>query len=431
LLFVTDTLRTDALSCYGGPAHTPQICGLAERGVLFEAAYANGPWTPPSAVSIFTGNYPTAYVNLAPAAGEASSFWVSDDELLLGEALRESGYDVRLGSGSPLVADSNALQGFERLPEPAGPVDPSIAGAAKAGQYLRTRGGSPFFLLEWVMDPHAPYEARGVLDRLEVDASRLPEPLEFYTNLGHQQPLRMRDYTPRMSAYEVDVLRRLYLAEVERVDEKFGILMRELDSAGLRESTYVVFTSDHGEGFGEHRVFLHGVSFYNELVRVPLIVAGPGIARGMRVRTPVSLVDLMPTLRDLLAVECLNDPQGRSFRRLLDDAGGEEATGHAHYLAGPVRLSGGLDALVDGEYKLIAMLNGSAELYHLSDDPGELRNLAAERPAVVARMRADLDRIRGEKDERWRRNFAHQTEEERLEVHEQALEGLRELGYVE
>ena len=61
LLFVTDTLRADALSCYGGPAQTPNICALADRGVLFEATYANGPWTPPSAVSLFTGNYPSAY----------------------------------------------------------------------------------------------------------------------------------------------------------------------------------------------------------------------------------------------------------------------------------------------------------------------------------------------------------------------------------
>ena len=86
LLIVTDTLRADALACYGGSAHTPNICGLAERGVLFEVAYANAPWTPPSAASIFTGNYPTAYANLSSGPSYAPSFWVSDEEVPLGEA---------------------------------------------------------------------------------------------------------------------------------------------------------------------------------------------------------------------------------------------------------------------------------------------------------------------------------------------------------
>ncbi len=431
LLFVADTLRADALSCYGGSAHTPHICALAERGALFEAAYANAPWTPPSAVSIFTGNYPTAYAVLDPGGDSHASFWVSDAEVLLAEALQAHGYDVRIASGSVNVTNTNALQGFERLPEPTRPIDPGLAGVVKSGQYLQAHDGRPFFLLEWVMDPHAPYEARGALERLEVDRSRLHQPLDFYTRLGHQLPLPMRDYAPRMADYELDVLRRLYLAEVERVDEKVGNLMRALDAAGLRETSYVVFTSDHGEGFGEHGEFLHGVSFYNEVVRVPLIMAGPGIARERRVRTPVSLVDLMPTLRDVLKVACLHDPQGRSLLPLLRGPGGGEAPSHVHYLASPTRLTRGIDALVDGNHKLIAKLNGSAELYDVSDDPGELRDLAAERPRVASRMRADLERIRGEKDERRRQNFAHQTEQDRLKVHDRTLEGLQELGYVE
>ena len=77
------------------------------------------------------------------------------------------------------------------------------------------------------------------------------------------------------------------------------------------------------------------------------------------------------------------------------------------------------------------MLNGRVALYDRSDDPGELRDVADQRTQVVSRMRAELGRIRGEKDERRRRNFAHRTEEEKLEVHERTLQGLRALGYVE
>jgi arylsulfatase A-like enzyme len=430
LLIVTDTLRADALSCYGGRADTPHICDLAERGVLFEAAYSNGPWTPPSAASIFTGNYPMAYADVE--SSDRASFWVSDDELLLGEALRLRGYDVFFGSGSPLVTSTNVLQGFERLPNETRRTD---AGGrtvdTRSGRYLRNHDGTPFFLLEWFMNPHAPYEASGILDRLELDRSRLSQPLEFYTRLGHQVPPRMREHAPQMSDYELEVLRSLYLAEVEAVDEKVGTLLRDLDAAGLVEGSYVVFTSDHGEAFGEHGAFLHGRSLHDELVRVPLIIAGPGVARGKRVRTTVSLVDLMPTLRDLLSVECLNDPQGRSLRPLIVGENGGEAPGTVHYLGGPTQATRGVDALVDGDYKLIARLDGTSHLYDVAEDPGELRDLAAERPDVVSRMRADLDRIRRENHEIRRRNFTRRTEGERLEVHEQTLEALRELGYIE
>ncbi len=162
-------------------------------------------------------------------------------------------------------------------------------------------------------------------------------------------------------------------------------------------------------------------------------MAGPEIAPGTRVSMPVSLVDLMPTLRDLLAVDCLNDPQGRSLRPLLRGGAGTatDEPGHAHYLASPDKLIRGMDAVVDQNYKLIAMMNGRVALYDRSEDPGELRDLADERPDVVSRMRAELGRIRGEKDARRGQNFAFRTEEDRLEVHERSLRGLRELGYVE
>ena len=102
-----------------------------------------------------------------------------------------------------------------------------------------------------------------------------------------------------------------------------------------------------------------------------------------------------------------------------------------HYLASPNKPTAGIDALVDRKHKLIARLNGEAELYDLARDPRELRDVAAERPGVVSRMRGALEEIRRENESRRLRNFAMQTEEERLDSHDRALEGLRELGYIE
>lgn len=430
LLVITDTLRADALACYGGGARTPHICGLAETGVLFERAYANGPWTPPSAVSIFTGNSATAYANVESGAAE-HSFWVSDEEFLLAEGLRERGYDVLFQSKSPVMSEPNTLQGFEPAPEPTRPMGVRLAGVDGLAHYLWNHDGTPFYLLGWIMDPHAPYHPRRALSSFEVDRARLPRPLPFYTRLGHGTPPRVRDHAPSMSGYELEVLHRLYLAEVETVDEKVGGLLRALDAAGVRENTYIVFTSDHGEGFDEHGIFLHGRSFYDELVHIPLIVAGPGVARGRRVQTPVSLVDLMPTLADLLALDCLNDPQGSSLRALLREEGVGDRPERVHYLASSTVPTRGVDAVVAGSYKLISLPAGTVELYDLSQDPGEQRNVAAERPELVTRLLAHRDRFRSENDARRRRNFALQPKQDRLKVHEQTLKELRGLGYVE
>ena len=92
MLIVADTTRADALSCYGGSAHTPNLCGLAEEGVLFEDAYSNSNWTLPASVSLFTGDYPTAYARIGENVAHKHDFyWVGEEVRMLAEALAEHG----------------------------------------------------------------------------------------------------------------------------------------------------------------------------------------------------------------------------------------------------------------------------------------------------------------------------------------------------
>ncbi|HLE85671.1 MAG TPA: sulfatase, partial [Thermoanaerobaculia bacterium] len=359
LILVSDALRADALSCYGGRAATPNLCRLAERGVLFEHAFANAPWTLPSSISMFTGRPSGWYRRVAgPEELEPGgrSYRVPDEERLLGEVLADLGYRAQVHLENPVARQAKAFQGFARASLAEARRDrvlrevaPEIGFRPRDGRYLRILWlldllSSPpagrFAAVHWIDDPHAPYEPPpGLLP--EAAPAGLPRPVAYYAGLGHHlRPRRglrkLRDEAPGLTPEELAFVERLYLLEVESVDQRLGYVLRALERSGLAEETLVVFTADHGEAFGEHGEFLHGVSLYNELVRVPLILAGPGIARGHRVAGPVSHLDLLPTLADLMRLEGLGPFAGESLRPQLE--GRAEGRPRFHYLSSLDRL---------------------------------------------------------------------------------------------
>jgi choline-sulfatase len=449
LIVVSDTLRADALACYDeGGARTPQICALAERGALFLRAYSNAPWTLPAAASMFSGNPSSQYALPMRSSEQPFRFRVPDGETLLAEALAERGYDRIHVIENPLAARSHNLQGFTGGPpaESLAPaIDPRLAfddaiarnrRLAAPLRYLLGPSRRPFLLLQWIDDPHAFYSPpEKYLGPFEAAAAALPRPLAFYVRLGHShRPARgehkLRDVLPDLAPEERRFLHRLYLGEVESVDERVGYLLGALELSGRDADTLVVFTSDHGEGFGEHGSFLHGETFYDELLRVPLIVAGPGVRAGLRVATPVSLVDLMPTLAELLDVECLESPAGRSLAPLLRGETPADLVDRDHYVVSPLR-SEGSDALVRGAYKLIASrFDRVLELYDLVADPGETRNLAAERPEIAGALLRRARDIR-RRDEERRQATLRAVGELSPAEDEQTLREMKALGYLE
>lgn len=449
LVVVSDTLRADALECYDrGGARTPNLCALADRGTLFLRAYSNAPWTPPSAAAMLSGN-PSSHYALPPRSEEQPfRFRIPDGETLLAEALSERGYDCISIVENPLATRSNNLQGYTGRPPAEGlaaEVDPRLGFDASTRRYrrllpsLRYLLGSsrrPFLLLQWINDPHAAYSPPArYLEPFEAAARELPHPLSFYVRLGHSNnPKRgerkLRDVLPDLSPEERRFLHRLYLGEVESVDERIGYLLRALELSGRDAETLVLVTSDHGEGFGEHGSFLHGETFFDELLRVPLIVAGPGVRAGQRVETPVSLLDLMPTLADLLGIDGLEPPTGRSLAPLLRGEAPDELVDRDLYAVSPLR-SAGTDALIRGNYKLIASENDSAlELYDVVADPGERRNLAAEKPEIVRAMLRRTRQIRRHDEERRRATLRALGEVPAAED-EETLRQMKALGYLE
>jgi arylsulfatase A-like enzyme len=447
LLVVVDTLRADALACYGGEASTPALCGLAARGTLFERAYSNAPWTPPSVVSLLSGNYSSQYAVPARSRDGRFVFHVPERETLLAEALAERGFDVMGSFENSLAGRGNIAQGLASRP-PAGAVpatlDPRLGfdGSIQRHQrlapflgYLLGPRRLGFFMLYWFRDPHAPSRPRPTrLAEFERQAAALPRPLAFYLGLGHiDNPERgerkLRDVLSDLAPEELAFLRRLYLAEVESVDERVGYFLRALELSGRAADTVVAVTADHGEGFGEHGLYLHGNSYYDELMRVPLIVAGPGVVPGRRVADPVSHVDLMPTLADLFGVECLESPRGRSLARLLRGEPAPDLAERVHYLVSPLRESES-DALVRGRFKLIAADQDRAlELYDLLADPAERANLAAALPELARELLRQLRRLRAEERGRWEANVP--ALERAAAGEQETLRQLKALGYID
>jgi arylsulfatase A-like enzyme len=303
VLVLIDTLRADRTSAYDyARPTTTYLAGLAARGALFEEAYATASWTWPSTASILTGLYPEEH-----GVQDATSSFLAPDLDTLAEALQRAGVTTGAWSGSPLIVpDKGFDQGFEFF-------DASREGRLRRSDLLipsalewlakvRTRR---FFLYLHLMEPHAPFQP--------LAAGR--------TNFAANVP---RDYDPRkVLDYNWELLREgfgpsgerrtasvvapeeqrwisdLYDGCVWSADDYLGQVLQQLQKLGLTETTVVAVTSDHGEELFDHGLLTHGNTLHRELVRVPLIVAGPGVPRGVRVSAPLSLTALGPGLAHL------------------------------------------------------------------------------------------------------------------------------------
>lgn len=276
LLFVVDTLRADALGCYGHPsAETPHADRVAREGILFEHAFSTSSWTRPAMASLLTG--------LLPARHRVESRRASlpPEVRTLPEWLAAAGYDSALVTANPQIGSFFGFaRGFDTTLElygrrRAGPVRGTelVARgdevAKRAGTWLET-ARRPFALVVLSVDPHAPYA---------------PPP-----------PFRLEPgATPR----------ERYQAEVRAADAAFGAILARLEDRSELSNTLVVFTADHGEEFGEYGRTGHGASLVDEGIHIPLILRlpGPGRPQGIRIAEPVQLVDILPTLLEAAGVD--------------------------------------------------------------------------------------------------------------------------------
>ena len=379
ILISLDTLRADRLGCYGYDRPTsPHLDAFAERSVRFETAVSQAPWTRPSHDAMFSGLYPSSRdQGVSP---------------VLAEVLRERGYrtealtgggqtDFRLGFGRGF----DAYRVFDWLNH----MD-------ELGRWLDQSEGRRRFLFLHTYEVHDPYTHTRFVSP-EVGADRL---VHYDKKLHERIGKRLDD---RQRRYVSD----LYDGGIAYTDEKVGELFEIFEARGVFDRAIVIVTSDHGEQFWEHGGWRHGMNLYDEQLLVPLIVslppdlerqlAGRGGLAGTVIEDQVRLVDLFPTLMDLVGEPLGHRVDGRSLRPLFE--GGELAPVDAFAERLNIRAKES-KALRSGRFKYVFSFPKAAgrargleeahELYDLGRDPGELENLAEERPEVVERLDARL-----------------------------------------
>lgn len=460
LVFVlTDEQKATGLDLFApSPLHTPALERLAAEGLLVEQAFTPCPLCVPSRATIFTGRYPRHH-----------GLWFNDQRLAEDtptwlDALADAGYELGLfgkshclpratldrlfdtrfacghegcGSegGDPGTETVNAwLRRPELMKAPwAAEVAPFPASrmpthviTEHALRFLR-RARRPFLLWLSYPDPHTPLQCP------EPYASLFPpealEPPAFDVRAAHTKPARQSLARTMFgaNAVEPDRIRRcmsIYYGMQRFIDDELGRVLDELDSLGPSEDTLVVFTSDHGDYMGEHGLIRKSLAFYDALIRVPLVMRFPGrLPAGTRYRAPASLVDLAPSILDLLGLEPPDAMDGHSLvrahpeapdgLRIANDGTGPAVFGEAGLPGEPPTANDLTDipeGPLDGRFapwgsrpeawtgrgwmirstthKLVEYDNGEAELYDLAEDPGELENRHGS--ASQARAQADL-----------------------------------------
>ena len=453
LLIMCDTLRKDHLSFYGHDRDTsPQLAKIASEGAVFLDNVSQATWTKVSTPSILTSLYPTSH------RVQDFSDRLSATAETLAEQYRQAGFaTVSMSSVLFTGKMTNLHQGFEEVHESASfrderhPAKTARDYVDRATAWLERHREAPFFMFLHVFDPHDPFEPRPPYDAIWSDPAKKQE------HVASQQKVRGFIKHPLLKVFgmpnraeieeaglDVDEYvngdKNWYDGSIRGMDAEMGRLFERLRDLGLDGKVQVAFISDHGEEFVEHGRMFHGQGVYGELAGTPLVLYRPGvIPPGLRISETVRSIDLMPTLLDLSGLPIPEAAQGQSLTPLLAasrNSGGwspqpavtEKAkTGD---VGGPPPQETESYGIVADGWKLIHNVERPAgvpefELYDHARDPLDERDLAAERPQEVARLRALL--------EEWRA----MTEQEKLPEGD-AVEGatgeemdrLRSLGYL-
>lgn len=439
LLIVVDTLRADRVSAYGyGRETTPVLDELAAQGTLASDVTAQASWTMPSMVSMFQGRYVTSYRDV-----------FFEDTPTLAETFQRAGYHTLGIVGNGLLSEKSGFdRGFDHYEsrskkEGSHPAREAaeLIGDATAPLELATGGGTdeehaPFFAYLHLMDPHGPYKAHPEWEK-QLPVSHGADQWTFQTQRLSYDATHPGDVVADHLWREMAEDMARYDQEVYTCDVYIGIVLGFLERRGVLENTIVAVVSDHGEGLWDHvappdvlnpaaapRDYFfrpHGKVLYEELVRTPMILKGPGIPAGRRIDSPAENVDLFPTLLELCDLAM---PDGLHGQSLVPAMHGEE-TGREHVFSSVDMFCSSVRSFGDStEWKLIVPTDlypaRKIELFDISTDPSELQNLAATRPEVVARLRDTLDA--------WTEEYPTQTNLGQPKD-DQTLEDLKALGY--
>ncbi len=421
VLITVDALRPDHLGAYGyDPAISPNIDALARRGAFFRQAIAQSSWTLPSVASMSTSMYPSE-LGVYSVRALRTEPRLDPLRTTLAEALQANGYRTAAFVTNVWVRQETYFdQGFDYFsglrPSEAFDLDQLLRRplldlawrcpflhtivwqsyyllfdhrfvapndglfvSIEAQSFLRQHRDERFFLWLYYLEPHDTYHPLSPFPSLpagigEEQLSRL-QSLDFWALADGG--------SAAIPPEEIPALVSLYDGEIHDVDRWIGAVIDELDLLNLSDRTLIVLHSDHGEEFAEHGGFAHGSTFYDELARVPLIIAGPGVRpSGQGIDTPVALLDVLPTLLEAGGASPPAEAHGRSLWPLLR---GEPMAEVPIYMETLHTTVYDQKAVRYQGWKLVyGLLDGQVELYDLRSDPREQHNLAGQEPGRAA-----------------------------------------------
>ncbi len=437
ILFLPDQQRADTIACYGGVrVHAPNLNKLSSESVIFERAYVTHPVCTPSRSSLMTGTWPhingctrnsvpldrrfrvfpelmertdyrTAYMgkwHLGEEGPAQSGFqqWISTDD--------HGDYTNFLVSKGVVPDKQNGR--FSELAISNLPIELSRPKFLErdACEFIEKHHRDPFILVVGFVEPHSPYNGplndEHPLDQVDVDlTATLPEseniPLRYRLMREWQQAEAILDRERLLiqlffgiTPNECRSIKQRYLGLVTLVDQSIGAILGCLERCGLTDNTIVVHTSDHGDSLGAHHLFGKEVMF-EEAARVPFLIRLPGQTRSKTVPQPVSHIDFVPTLLDLLGQP--NHPQcaGKSLLPLIHEKGITAQNVFLEWAPNRTKVKKGtslarrrmIKRAVEESTRTIISLDGWKlclrdkdlnELYNLKDDPLETHNLYAD-----------------------------------------------------
>ncbi|MBN1224425.1 MAG: sulfatase-like hydrolase/transferase [Candidatus Aminicenantes bacterium] len=393
LIITIDTLRADHLGIYGyDKIETPNIDALGRNGVLFTRAFCHVPLTLPSHCSLFTGTLPLFH------GIRDNGYRLPESNTTLAQIMKNNGYataafvgafplDSRFGLDKgfdvydDLYGSKNVVRDLSFIERRAAEVNNS------AVAWIEKNKEKKFFVWIHYFDPHSPYEP--------------PSPFS-------------RTYAGRE-----------YDGEIAYTDSVIGDLIEKLDQLRLSDRTLTILTSDHGEGLGEHNETTHGIFIYDSTLRVPLIFHNPRKwAKSRIVKTPVSTIDIMPTIIELMRIDKNPEIQGESLLPVLS----KETSISDKYIyiesvaAMMDRNWAPLQGIRSGEWKYIDA--PIPELYNLESDPNEEVNLVEKKPGITDLLKKELFLAT--------KNYSspHSSRVFGAEIDKETREKLMSLGYI-
>lgn len=432
ILISIDSLRYDHLGCYGyrsvtGEPNSPNLDRLARDGARFETVHSSTSWTLPAHFALMTGCPDQIHgVRHDTVASDPARPMLAERFLRAGYATagffggtyldphfgfgRGFSRYVNEGAATPYGKDSSAIA-LQTMEIESHRVRTAEAIERDAEAFLEGRRGQdqPFFLFLHHWDVHYDYNApEAYVQKFTIPGSRLSMN-NFMGNAAIHKGMPDEDYRYLLGCYD---------AEIYSVDVQIGRLLAKLDELGMRDDTYVVVVSDHGEEFFEHDGKGHRQTLNEEVLRIPWIIAGPDVRKGLTIDTHARMVDVAPTVLDLVGLPADREIFGTSLKPLLDggrvpdalrelpltaeliyvprSAGSNEPSPYLLETtaagSGPYKLIETVKRRYDGHGQNAARFDGELiesyepQLYDLAKDPQEREDLAASRPDDCRRL---------------------------------------------